>query len=52
MKKGLLLFLVAVSITAPAFKEIDTFIEQGSKLLVTNESIDTFNIESFYKIKC
>ncbi|QUH20092.1 hypothetical protein [Alkaliphilus sp. B6464] len=52
MKKSLIMLLVLVSITLPAFQDIDAYSGYNSKLLVIDESINTFNTECFYKIGC
>ena len=52
MQKSLLMLLVITALSMPAIKYIDSYSEYDSKLLVIEESIDTFNIESFYKMEC
>ena len=52
MKNSLVVILVLASIALPTFKEIDSYSDSTSKLLVLDESINTFNTENFYKIGC
>ena len=52
MKNNLVALLVLASICFPTLKVIDSYSNYNSKLLVIDESINTFNIESFYKIEC
>lgn len=52
MKNSLIALLFLASISFPTFKIIDSYNDYNSKLLVIDESIDTFNTENFYKIEC
>jgi len=52
VKNNLIILLVLASISFPTLKVIDTYSDYNSKLLVLDESINTFNIESSYTIGC
>lgn len=52
MKKALSMLLTITMFSIPAINSIDSYREYNSKLLVIDESINTFNIESLYKVQC
>jgi len=52
VKNNLVVLLVLASIAFPTFKVIDSYSDYNSKLLVIDESINTFNTENFHKIEC
>ncbi len=52
MKKTLTMFLVVTALSVPVIKSIDCYSESNSKLLVIDDSVNTFNTEYIYKIEC
>ncbi len=53
MKKSLAMLLILSALSLPAIKHIDSYTSESNyKLLVIDESVNTFHTSSFYSIEC